>query len=143
MKVCAKCGEKSAAYAGHLRCRRCYAEDQREQRRRHVDKRRAYDRNRPRRSNPLTDRARELRKFGLTLESYDILLESQGGVCAVCQRPERKARLGVVMAIAVDHDHDSGVVRGLLCNACNLGLGKFEDDPARLRAAADYLEANR
>jgi hypothetical protein len=62
------------------------------------------------------------------------LLEGQGGRCAICrERPPTDT----------DHDHLTGVVRGLLCNACNLGLGQFRDDPGLLLAAAEYLAKNR
>ena len=80
------------------------------------------------------------KKFGITLEQYDEMLATQGGVCAVCKQPEAVAR---EQALAVDHDHQpGGRVRGLLCNRCNRALGFFRDDPALLRAAADYLEAH-
>lgn len=67
-------------------------------------------------------------------EEYLALMLEQGGKCAVCgcaPDPER--------ALAIDHDHATGEVRGLLCTRCNLGLGYFGDDPARLLAARDYL----
>lgn len=75
---------------------------------------------------------------GMTVEKYNQLLKKQGGVCAVCKEPEsfRKQRL------STDHCHKSHRFRGLLCNACNRGLGLFRDNPEALRAAADYLENN-
>lgn len=73
-------------------------------------------------------------RFGMTLETYQSLLEAQGHVCAICGRQNRGKRL------VVDHDHATGRIRGLLCTCCNLTLGRMNDDPQRLRAAAAYLE---
>jgi hypothetical protein len=66
--------------------------------------------------------------------------DAQAGVCAICDLPERATRNGVPKRLAVDHDHATGAVRALLCSRCNLAIGYMEDCPARLRAAADYLE---
>jgi hypothetical protein len=83
------------------------------------------------------------KKFGMSVEDYEKMLREQGGVCRICGRPETVKIYGSVLPLAVDHDHNTGKVRGLLCVACNHGIGKFQDDAARLRAAADYLdEAN-
>lgn len=78
------------------------------------------------------------RSYGITSEDYDRMFAAQGGRCGLCgnegSNTERSAEL------AVDHDHETGVVRGLLCHDCNTGLGKLGDDPALLRKAADYVE---
>jgi hypothetical protein len=74
--------------------------------------------------------------YGLTEDQYNDLLRAQGGTCAICRRNDWPGRHH---SPCVDHDHTTGVVRGLLCDSCNQGLGRFGDDPARLRAAADYL----
>ncbi len=76
------------------------------------------------------------RKFGITVEDYERMLAAQAGRCAICNSTEPGGR-GV---FHVDHDHATGTVRGLLCTNCNAGLGQFKDDPALLRAAANYLE---
>src|ERR1700685_2188606 len=75
-----------------------------------------------------TERTRERRrvayvqrKYGLNPTQYQSLMESQKGVCAICKETPK--------GWAVDHDHQTGAVRGLLCNACNWGLGQFTDDP--------------
>jgi hypothetical protein len=75
------------------------------------------------------------RKYGITAEQYGQLLSSQGGACAVCgTRPKRKR-------LAVDHDHQTGYVRGLLCTSCNHRvIGGAKEDASILRAAADYLD---
>jgi len=93
----------------------------------------------------IRERARAIAKYGMTLAEYDTLLLKQKEVCAICKRAERnriKAG-GVLRSLAVDHDHETGVVRGLLCSSCNRGLGKFGDDPNRLRSAAEYLELSK
>lgn len=77
---------------------------------------------------------RYLRKYGMKKAGYDRLLYLQDGVCAICKRPQKGAK-----RLAVDHDHRTGVVRGLLCDACNHAIGEMEDSPARLRCAARYL----
>ena len=70
---------------------------------------------------------------------FDALLAKQGGLCAICRQPETYIRRGHVRALSLDHDHVTGQTRGLLCNACNTGIGRFADDPKRLQAAARYL----
>lgn len=73
------------------------------------------------------------RKYGITVEQYHAMAEAQGQVCAICGG-------SVERRFHVDHCHASGVVRGLLCQFCNTGLGMFRDEPDRLRSAAEYLE---
>jgi len=76
------------------------------------------------------------REYGLTVAEYDAMLAAQGGACAVCLRPPTPG-----ISLHVDHDHETGRVRGLLCFRCNNALGDLDDDPGLLRAAARYLEA--
>jgi hypothetical protein len=70
------------------------------------------------------------RRYGISAEEADALLASQGGLCAICKAAPAKH---------VDHDHATGKVRAMLCFNCNGGLGQFKDDPAVLRAAAEYV----
>jgi len=80
------------------------------------------------------ERRRQLNKFGMTPKEYDRLLQNQNGKCAICgSEPGRRQ-------LAVDHDHETGEVRGLLCSNCNTGLGLLGDQLARLRVAVTYLE---
>jgi hypothetical protein len=89
---------------------------------------------------PLAWRISALRRnYGITAEDYDRMLSEQGGACAVCGGGPR----GNHKYLSVDHDHATGVVRGLLCTTCNPAIGMFKDDPALLRRAADYLESSR
>jgi hypothetical protein len=85
-------------------------------------------------------------RYGLSEADYNALYEAQGGRCAICEDPvanlldhEGDGRT----ATALDHDHTTGAVRGILCPNCNTGLGGFRDDPERLRAAMAYLETSR
>lgn len=82
------------------------------------------------------------RLYGITIEEYDLWWEAQGGVCAICAQPEfRKGKDGTVHSLHVDHDHDTGVIRGLLCTKCNVLLGLAKDDPQLLEDARTYLWA--
>jgi hypothetical protein len=91
------------------------------------------------------------RNYGLTLTQYAEMYAKQGGVCAICKRPETHKLPGRKTAstptrvrdLSVDHCHGSGSVRELLCNDCNHMLGSAKDNPETLRAAADYLERHK
>ena len=69
------------------------------------------------------------------LSPYMYILEKQGGVCAICKEKDKTGR-----ALAIDHDHKTDQVRGLLCGSCNRGLGLFGDDYKRILIASKYLE---
>jgi len=85
-------------------------------------------------------RRRTVQNYGITVEQYAEMLDAQNGVCAICGRPETHIRKGTLCQLAIDHDHESGQVRGLLCNNCNRAIGLLKDNPKILRSAADYLE---
>ena len=82
------------------------------------------------------DRAATLKyRYGITLEEWDRLVEEQHGACLICNfRPESPRQLHV------DHNHQTGEVRGLLCNNCNVGLGYFADNAERLARASMYVQ---
>lgn len=80
--------------------------------------------------------------YGITIEEYARLEESQGGVCAICKNPERHVRNGKPVKLAVDHNHTTGAVRGLLCVLCNTLLGKIEADTDRFMQLLDYMNRN-
>jgi hypothetical protein len=81
------------------------------------------------------ERKANLKQYGLTPEREAEFRLRQRGVCAICG-----TSLDEVKA-CVDHIHGTVIVRGILCNHCNVGIGMFKDNPEILRAAADYLEA--
>lgn len=84
------------------------------------------------------DFAHRLRhKYGITPEEHQTMLDKQGGVCAICKAPPPDDRH---YGLFVDHDHETGEVRGLLCLHCNTALGMANDDPSRLRELIAYLE---
>jgi Recombination endonuclease VII len=94
-----------------------------------------------RNANPDLYADKDLRKtFGITLAQYNEMSAAQGGLCAICGQPERSMRGGKLKRLAVDHDHDAGAVRALLCTNCNPMLGYAGDSPDILRKAAVYLE---
>jgi hypothetical protein len=80
-------------------------------------------------------------KFGLSADQYEAMIEKQGNVCAICHEPEHRVdgKSKRLRELAVDHNHQTGKVRGLLCNACNAALGGFGDNVERLFSAAEYL----
>ena len=86
---------------------------------------------------PELRRARTLAQYGLTQEDYDRMLEKQDGHCAIC--PATESGHNVTDHFVVDHCHDTGKVRGLLCSSCNLMLGKAKDDVTILQNAIHYL----
>lgn len=90
-------------------------------------------------------RAMTLRKYGITPATYDAMHRAQGGLCAICGKPETGRREGRLKLLCVDHDHDApiGQVRELLCCRCNQGIALLGEDPALLRQAAAYLERHR
>lgn len=78
-------------------------------------------------------RNKTLKKYGLDLESYNNIFDKQQGACKIC---------GDKINLCVDHDHKTGKIRGLLCNACNKGIGYMKDNPDILEKAILYLKEN-
>ena len=116
-KRCTQCGEvkeiSEFASAGkgkkRAQCKPCLARKKREYYKRHPEK--------ARRRNLKT-------YYGITVETFDKMVEEQHGCCAACEKPTEQ--------LVVDHDHATGKVRGLLCNNCNLALGHVQDSIERL-----------
>ena len=89
-----------------------------------------YQKNKPKAQ--WQSRINKLAKYGLTLEQYDALLEKQNSVCAICKK-------GSWRNLAVDHNHENGEVRGLLCHKCNALLGYAQDSIIILKRSIVYL----
>lgn len=142
-KRCTKCGvdkpltaygkQKGGRYGLHPRCKACR---QAAERARYWSKREeilAKQRARRQRKQETDRRRRRLIRYGVTQERYETMYRAQGGCCAICG--------DAFDVLCVDHDHETGDVRGLLCWPCNFGIGHLRDDPDRLVAAAQYLRS--
>lgn len=79
------------------------------------------------------------REYSITLEEYDVLFEGQNRCCAICGKPERAMYRGSPRHLAVDHDHITGQIRGLLCFRCNILLGHVGEDVDLLLKHITYL----
>ena len=145
MKRCPRCKKTKKASAFNKRkasadglqpyCRICTRAYQNE----HYTKNRAAIRDKVKRwrmSHPDHGKDFALRRdHGITLKDYREMLAAQGGRCAICRR--KKCPTG--KQFAVDHDHETGQIRGLFCVPCNRGIGNFGDSPRLLEDAARYI----
>jgi len=75
--------------------------------------------------------------YGITPEEYDVMSKKQGGCCGICKLPGTKGR-----RLAVDHCHEKGVVRGLLCTNCNTAIGSLKEAPKNFASALRYLHSH-
>ena len=78
------------------------------------------------------------RNYGIDLSTYNRMFQEQGGVCKICNLPQKSTRND---RLAVDHCHETGKVRGLLCDGCNRGIGLLKDDYRIIERAASYLRS--
>lgn len=84
-----------------------------------------------RKQNPdLYAKKLRLKKYGLSHDQYEKMLQAQDGKCAICREPGK---------LVVDHHHETDVVRALLCSPCNTAIGLFKEDTERMQAAIRYL----
>ena len=124
MKQCRSCGVEKPLSEFHQKqadCKSC---------RRKKDSKRYYE----------TDRANYYKRtYGITLADYDRMYEEQEGCCAICGTHQ----LEITKRFCVDHCHDTGQVRGLLCDSCNKGIGILQDNDDILYRAADYIRASK
>lgn len=92
-----------------------------------------------RKKNPLNCRGFNLKKkFGITYQEYENILKSQNNGCKICGSTHQYKK-----ALAVDHCHKTGKIRAILCDNCNKGLGNFQDSPALLEKAIEYLKSHK
>ena len=133
MKVCRECGEdlvvgenwsKDKVKANANICRPCSTIKVKEWRKKNPD-----------RMKKLSRKSQLKTKYGITEEDYDSMYEFQGGCCDICGRHQTEFQ----SRLAVDHDHETGAVRSLLCGPCNMSIGLLGDDIATVREALNYL----
>jgi len=141
MKTCNKCG-KTKELSFFSPAYQCYGGYRPECKSCHNEIEKARDKSH-RASNTYAYKRRERlgRLFGITPEDYDAMLAKQNGVCAICGGDGAWNRREDLLV--VDHCHETKEIRGLLCHACNQGLGLFRDNPKTLLAAIEYLEVKQ
>jgi hypothetical protein len=86
--------------------------------------------------NQLKVKRSNLRVYGLSLEDFDRMVSEQEGKCAICKKIPKKI-------LCVDHCHDSGIVRSLLCNQCNAALGFLHEDPTIIESLLSYVKRHK
>lgn len=130
--LCSRC-EKLLDGAHTTYCKACNAEYQREWRKNNRKKAREISRKGNKKLTPERRRAYKLKNmYGLTMEKFESLLQDQENACAICLEEFDSSP-------AVDHNHETGEVRGLLCHQCNFALGNVRDNPVLALRVADYL----
>ena len=138
MKSCTKCGQTKEDTEFYLEKAKRKDGSIREFRRSHC---RACETQRKRIADSRTKEIRrqqnELRKYGLTPDVREAMLVAQGHACGICRTKKPGGRYN---SWNIDHCHDTGVVRGLLCWDCNVGIGKLKDDAHLMRRAIQWLE---
>lgn len=150
MKTCSKCNLELPAdrfYSKGRQCKSCRNEYAREYYKNNPEaaRKRLEGVKRWAERNPEVYAKRQrrghLKRFwNMTLEQYNEMLEKQNGVCAICKKPELSTRgRSKNQSLAVDHCHDTGKIRELLCMDCNQTIGRFNDDPSWFIAASEYL----
>lgn len=87
-------------------------------------------------------RNKSILNYGISYEEYEEMLIDQEGVCAICGCEETNNTRGKINRLCIDHNHDSGEVRGLLCHKCNVGIGNLKEDIDILINAIKYLNKN-
>lgn len=117
----------------HCHCKKCHSK-------------RSIDRLTPEQKRNANYRA----NYGITFKQYNRMLVEQNGVCACCGQPEtdgpqgrgahRKKESGEIANLTVDHSHETGDVRALLCGKCNKALGIMKEDPERIQKLKEYAE---
>lgn len=86
-----------------------------------------------------SEKCRLKQVYGITLEEYEQMSRGQGDVCKICKEPEKK----LARKLSIDHNHDTGEIRGLLCSLCNLMLGHAKDSILILESAIVYLQRSK
>jgi hypothetical protein len=134
-QVCNRCGiEKPVGSfpAKTLRCRTCthdiWAENRKAEGKDPAEMRR---------------KQKQKKRYGITPTQFNQMLADQDSVCAICKKPEKKQINGRTASLCVDHDHGSGVIRGLLCRNCNTAIGLLGEDLTVIGRALAYVATHK
>ena len=158
MKKCSKCNNIYPISSIHFfknkssdnfcnKCKNCCKKYNKERYQKNREKelersRQKYQKNREKEIEKATHRHLK-RVFGITIEEYNQMLDDQNKVCKICGGKEiRKLKNGKITRLHVDHNHETGEIRGLLCNRCNIMLGQARDNSLILIKAVKYLRDN-
>lgn len=148
-RICIKCSKSKdleqfkklhgSGYSGY--CESCRGSARRSMRKIQTKEERTAKHKKWRTNNPKAAQYRFDRNLrvhhNLTPEQFEEMARAQNGVCAICQETHPEA--SVFRRLLVDHNHETGEIRGLLCHNCNTAIGLMKDDPARLQKAIEYL----
>lgn len=147
-KACSKCGEtkptdafwKDSRYRGGYQhqCKACKYKVSEEWRKRNRESVNAKQREYQRANPDVARRSWVKKKYGMTWDEYQSMVFTHDNRCGVCWRTADEAEPGRLLS--VDHCHETGRVRGLLCGGCNRALGLLQDDVLRIRKLAEYVE---
>ncbi len=143
LRLCRGCGQWKTPdqfYRRASRCKPCRVAEVAQYERTHAgpdlkESHRRASREWHRRNPEYVRNAHLNRQYGISSVEFQELLAKQNGVCAICGGTQADP----ARPLAVDHDHDTGRVRGLLCDPCNQGLGGLQDSPELLKRAIEYL----
>lgn len=146
VKICKHHGALDAEHVvtrerGYLRCRFCALERCKTWKKNNPEVQKVYKARTYAKHGERYTLETKLRQKHISREQYDELMIAQDNKCAICDKPETVVRRkdGVVSPLSIDHDHDSGKIRGLLCMRCNNALGFFDDNLDRMMKAVTYL----
>ena len=105
----------------------------------HRERSRQWRKNNPDSIKAIDRRHGLKQKFSISDVQYEWLFEKQHGLCYICGQEETRLYRGVKVRLSVDHDHETGLIRGLLCSDCNIGIGMFGDSVPLLKKVIEYL----
>ena len=151
MKICNKCHQEKditdfdrhpdCKFGVSGVCKKCKNTSRKEQDRLHPERKKKWRKQSYQKNK---DKAKEqylVYHYGINLKEFEYLLQKQNNLCAICQKSETvKHQSGTPKQLSVDHDHETGKIRGLLCYNCNRGIGHLQDNVEILKSAISYLE---
>ena len=152
MKKCTKCGKKystNSEYFGKDKgtkdglacwCKKCRSKQKKKYYR--TEKGRQYQKKykQSEKYKVIERRANLKKNYNITLEQYDQMFAVQDGICAICGKPETVKNQYGVKRLSIDHNHETGEFRGLLCSSCNFLIGNAKESLLILKSAINYLK---